>query len=175
MTKLSNVPTQPNPNTVERLTLVEKLKHEHDDRELTCQDLFEDGHFDDKKTELLIQQTGVMAGLQIAIDIVEQHSQEVCSWKCNIDTDAWVESSECGDYSSDCGLEWNISNNDSPSENEMNFCPKCGRKLVEIKLPSETQEKIYEQEMDKIKFCGCGCILPDDSDQCSDCGALYDM
>ena len=38
----------------------------------------------------------------------------------------------------------------------------------------EVQEKIYEQEMDKIKFCGCGCILPDGSDQCSDCGALYD-
>lgn len=59
------------------MTLIEKLKHEHDDRELTCQDLFEDGHFDDKKTELLIQQTGVMAGLQIAIDIVKQHSDWV--------------------------------------------------------------------------------------------------
>ena len=22
---------------------------------------------------------------------------------------------------------------------------------------SEVQEKIYQQEMDKIKFCGCGC------------------
>ena len=74
MTQLSNVPMQPNPSAVERLTLIEKLKHEHDDRELTCQDLFEDGHFDDKKTELLTQQTGVMAGLQIAIDIVKQHS-----------------------------------------------------------------------------------------------------
>lgn len=77
MTQLiSNVLMQPKPtDAVERpLTLVEKLEHEHDDRELTCQDLFEDGHFDDKKTELLIQQTGVMAGLQIAIDIVKQHS-----------------------------------------------------------------------------------------------------
>ena len=55
-------------------TLIEKLEREHDDRELTCQDLFEDGYFDDKKTEFLIQQTGVMAGLQIAIDIVNQHS-----------------------------------------------------------------------------------------------------
>ena len=55
-------------------TLIEKLEREHDDRELTCQDLFEDGHFDDEKTELLIQQTGVMAGLQIAIDIVKRHS-----------------------------------------------------------------------------------------------------
>ena len=80
MTQLiSNVLMQPKPtDAVERpLTLIEKLKHEHDDRELTCLDLFEDGHFDDKKTELLIQQTGVMAGLQIAIDIVKQHK----SWR----------------------------------------------------------------------------------------------
>ena len=128
-----------------------------------------------RDTQTYYEATFADAVIDSCIDIVEQHSQEVCSRKCNIDTDAWAESSECGDYSSDCGLEWNISNNDSPSENEMNFCPKCGRKLVEIKLPSETQEKIYEQEMDKIKFCGCGCILPDGSDQCSDCGALYDM
>ena len=71
----SNVLMQPRADATEPLTLIEKLKHEHDDRELTCQDLFEDGHFDDKKTELLIQQTGVMAGLQIAIDIVKQHSE----------------------------------------------------------------------------------------------------
>ena len=72
---ISNVLMQPKPDAVERpMTLIEKLKHEHDDRELTCQDLFEDGHFDDKKTELLIQQTGVMAGLQIAIDMIKQHS-----------------------------------------------------------------------------------------------------
>ena len=74
---ISNVLMQPKLDAVERpMTLIEKLKHEYDDRELTCQDLFEDGHFDDKKTELLIQQTGVMAGLQIAIDIVKQHQAE---------------------------------------------------------------------------------------------------
>ena len=113
---ISNVLMQPKPDAVERLTLVEKLKHEHDDRELTCQDLFEDGHFDDKKTELLIQQTGVMAGLQIAIDIVKQHQAE-----------------------------------------------------------SEVQEKLYQQEMDKINFCGCGCILAEGSTRCSDCEVQDDM
>ncbi len=40
--------------------------------------------------------------------------------------------------------------------------------------PSEAQEKIYGQEMDKINFCGCGCILPDGLTRCSDCEALYD-
>jgi hypothetical protein len=40
---------------------------------------------------------------------------------------------------------------------------------------SEVQEKIYQQEMDKIKFCGCGCILPGGLTRCSDCEALDDM
>ena len=43
-----------------------------------------------------------------------------------------------------------------------------------LQLPNWAQEKIYEQEMDKINFCGCGCILSDDLTQCSDCEALYD-
>lgn len=34
---------------------------------------------------------------------------------------------------------------------------------------SEVREKIYQQEMDKIRFCGCGCILSDGLTQCSDC------
>ena len=37
------------------------------------------------------------------------------------------------------------------------------------KPPSEVQEKLYQQEMDKINFCGCGCILPDGLTRCSDC------
>ena len=39
---------------------------------------------------------------------------------------------------------------------------------------SEVQEKIYQQEMDKINFCGCSCILSDGLTQCSDCEALDD-
>lgn len=74
-----------------------------------------------------------------AIDIVKQHSQETCNWRNNKGTGLW----EChygGDYTSDCGLEWNMSNKDSPSENEMHFCPKCGKKLVEVQSPSEVQD-----------------------------------
>lgn len=78
-------------------------------------------------------------GFQAAIDIVKQHSQETCNWRNNKDTDGWYEWSDCGDYSSDCGLEGNMSNDDSPLENDMNFCPKCGRKIVEIQPPSEVQ------------------------------------
>ena len=78
-------------------------------------------------------------GLDAAIAIVKQHSQETCNWRNNKGTGLW----EChygGDYTSDCGLEWNMSNKDSPSENEMHFCPKCGKKLVEVQPPSEVQE-----------------------------------
>lgn len=74
-----------------------------------------------------------------AINIVKQHSQETCNWRNNKGTGLW----EChygGDYTSDCGLEWNMSNKDSPSENEMHFCPKCGKKLVEVQPPSEVQD-----------------------------------
>lgn len=76
---------------------------------------------------------------QEAINIVKQHQVETCNWRNNKDTDGWYEWSDCGDYSSDCGLEWNMSNDDSPLENDMNFCPKCGRKIVEIQPPSEVQ------------------------------------
>ena len=79
-----------------------------------------------------------LLGFQTAINIVKQHSQETCNWRNNKGTGLW----EChygGDYTSDCGLEWNMSNKDSPSENEMHFCPKCGKKLVEVQPPSEVK------------------------------------
>lgn len=68
-----------------------------------------------------------------------ERDQETCNWRNNKGTALW----EChygGDYTSDCGLEWNMSNKDSPSENEMHFCPKCGKKLVEVQPPSEVQD-----------------------------------
>ena len=132
MTQLiSNVPMQPNPSAVERpLTLIEKLeqKRDHHNHFLeTCRnDRDKAYHSFGKKC------------YQEAINIVKQHSQETCNWRNNKGTGLW----EChygGDYTSDCGLEWNMSNKDSPSENEMHFCPKCGKKLVEAQSPSEVQ------------------------------------
>ena len=32
-----------------------------------------------------------------------------------------------------------------------------------------SDEKIYEQEMDNMKFCGCGCILAKNEYKCDDC------
>ena len=132
MTQLLNVPMQPKPDAVERpLTLIEKLeqKRDHHNHFLeTCRnDRDKAYHSFGKKC------------YQEAINIVKQHSQETCNWRNNKGTGLW----EChygGDYTSDCGLEWNMSNKDSPSENEMHFCPKCGKKLVEVQPPSEVKE-----------------------------------
>ena len=133
MTQLSNVPMQPNPNTVERpLTLIEKLEREYQKWcELEDKSEFGSGEAIDAR--------GRTRGLKDAIDIVKQHSQETCNWRNNKGTGLW----EChygGDYTSDCGLEWNMSNKDSQSENEMHFCPKCGKKLVEVQPTSEVQD-----------------------------------
>ena len=132
MTQLSNVPMQPKPDAVERpQALIEKLeqKRDHHNHFLeTCRnDRDKAYHSFGKKC------------YQEAINIVKQHSQETCDWRNNKGTGLW-ECHYCGDYSSDCGLEWNMSNKDSPSENEMHFCPKCGKKLVEVQPPSEVQD-----------------------------------
>jgi hypothetical protein len=57
--------------------------------------------------------------------------EQPCFWK--------QESFECADsFIGDCGAEWQITEG-IPSENGMNFCPKCGRKLVEILLSEEEE------------------------------------
>ena len=34
-------------------------------------------------------------------------------------------------WQSQCGLLWMLENDDTPTENQMNYCPKCGKELVE--------------------------------------------
>mgnify|MGYP001281092574 CR=1 FL=1 len=36
---------------------------------------------------------------------------------------------DCVIWSSNCGLDWQFSNPETPAENEMHYCPKCGKKL----------------------------------------------
>lgn len=114
------------------MSLIEKLEQECDRLHKLSAD-FEH----DTRLRLINEALGICR----AVKIVKQHSQETCNWRNNKGTGLW----EChygGDYTSDCGLEWNMSNKDSPSENEMYFCPKCGKKLVEIQPPSEVQDAI---------------------------------
>ena len=135
MTQLSNVPMQLNPTAVERLTLIEKLEQKIE----SLENYFKQSPI--VNDEIATVHASIVAGLKMAIAIVKQHSQETCNWRNNKGTGLW----EChygGDYTSDCGLEWNMSNKDSPSENEMHFCPKCGKKLVEVQPPSEVQDAI---------------------------------
>lgn len=115
---------------IKPLTLIEKLENR-------LFNLRKRQRFEEDEC-LALQYKDNVDGFKWAVDIVKQHSQETCNWRNNKGTGLW----EChygGDYTSDCGLEWNMSNKDSPSENEMHFCPKCGKKLVEVQSPSEVK------------------------------------
>ena len=46
-----------------------------------------------------------------------------CTWR--------LEDYDHGHWESECGLNWYMSNDDTPIENSMNYCPKCGKELVE--------------------------------------------
>lgn len=49
----------------------------------------------------------------------------ICHWVLYDDFDCVV-------WYSDCGLDWQFTNLSTPAENEMNYCPKCGKKLKEV-------------------------------------------
>lgn len=36
---------------------------------------------------------------------------------------------DCVVWHGECGLDWQLSNPETPAENEMVYCPKCGKKL----------------------------------------------
>lgn len=42
---------------------------------------------------------------------------ETCDWR---DGDCWEAS---------CGLKWGMDNDGTPAENQMAYCPKCGKRL----------------------------------------------
>ena len=46
-----------------------------------------------------------------------------CTWR--------LEDYDYGRWKSECELSWYMSNDDTPTENNMNYCPKCGKELVE--------------------------------------------
>lgn len=96
------------------------------------------------------------------IDIVKQHK---CTWQGTLS-----KPEETIYYTLSCGSKY-VDDCLGADVECFKYCPFCGGEIEFI----ETQEKIYHQEMGKIKFCGCGCILPDGSDQCSDCEVQDDM
>lgn len=55
------------------------------------------------------------------IEFIEPN-KATCSWKQN----------ECdGIFNGSCGIKWELSNYDTLENNHMNFCPHCGKKIVE--------------------------------------------
>jgi hypothetical protein len=73
---------------------------------------------------------------------------------------AWKQDDFEGNWDSDCGLCWAFPDG-GPAENEMRFCPGCGKKLLAVPyVPPE--------------LCGeCGSELDDGREclSCDDCGA----
>jgi len=53
-----------------------------------------------------------------------------CLWR--IDGMPW----DWNVWAADCGLLWDITDG-TPRENEMNYCPKCGRVLVQVDVEEE--------------------------------------
>jgi len=43
----------------------------------------------------------------------------------------WSQDDDCGYWETSCGLAWQCSNDETPKENGMNYCPKCGAVLLE--------------------------------------------
>ena len=75
----------------------------------------------------------IRTGFERAIEMVEEmleleemeyleDRERVCDWNLSTVLD-------CVIWHSDCGLDWQFSNPETPVENEMNYCPKCGRKV----------------------------------------------
>jgi len=57
------------------------------------------------------------------IEYIEPNNLE-CSWRLN-ESD--------GSFNGSCGIKWELSNDGTLEENHMNFCPQCGKKMVEVK------------------------------------------
>lgn len=56
------------------------------------------------------------------IKTIIQESEETCTYTRDKETNAW----EC----SECGLTWVFTEDyTTPEENDMHYCPKCGRKI----------------------------------------------
>ena len=187
MTQLSNVLMQPKPDAVERLTLIEKLEHLRDTLHKLSADFSHD-----TKLRLINEALGVCK----AINIVKQHQswrkmtsdekpQDMQAYNLLLKNDSseyptlysvglfrqyasghvWLSLVEAETYIDESKiLAWQPMSMPNDEFFESLKQP-----------PSEVQEKIYQQEMDKIKFCGCGCILSDGLTQCSDCETQNDM
>ena len=196
MTQLSNVPMQPKPGAVERsLILVERIQPILDDLMMEC---FKHGFHQSEMTEaefIDYSRKNCVPPKREIIGILQQHQswrkmpsdekpQDMQAYNLLLKNDSseypalysvglfrqyasghvWLSLVEAETYIDESDiLAWQPMNMPSDEFFESLKQP-----------PNWAQEKIYEQEMDKINFCGCSCILSDGLTQCSDCEALDD-
>ncbi len=66
-----------------------------------------------------------------------------CHWKQAIYSDF-------GEWDGDCGISW-IFEDGGPEENDMNFCPSCGRILVIVPLPTPPESEARELQLDETR------------------------
>ena len=198
MTQLiSNVLMQPKQDAVERpLTLIEKLEQKIE----SLENSFKQSPI--VNDEIATVHASIVAGLKMAINIVKQHSDwvsveeelPVLEYECGfrsfeptkfyqlIDNEGGLHNAyfSTNHYPNDdralftlCELDFYNGKWIVDDEYEV-ITVDMVRFWKPLQLPNLAQEKIYEQEMDKIRFCGCGCILPDGLTRCSDCEEKYD-
>jgi len=60
-------------------------------------------------------------------------ADQVCTWT---EDDIW----DPGLFSTSCGKEFLMANDDSPEKNDFNFCTYCGKRLVSRKTPREEED-----------------------------------
>ena len=71
---------------------------------------------------------------------------ELCTWK-------YEENWDYSTWESDCGEAW-VFEEGGPSENRMNYCPFCGKGLVEKRVPNLMIEDEPEPDLTKCPTCG---------------------
>lgn len=61
--------------------------------------------------------------LRAELAALKERTQSVCRWR--------MEDDDSGLWAGDCGAMWTLTGG-SPEENEMAYCPQCGRKLEQV-------------------------------------------
>jgi hypothetical protein len=70
--------------------------------------------------------------------ILEEEKSQTCDW--HYDDDGGY----CDSWNGTCGIMWAFGE-DGPVENEVNFCPKCGKRINIINEESDSNEETEEE------------------------------
>lgn len=67
-------------------------------------------------------------------DALKAAKEATCSWAWDENCGSWDEN--CGSWDTECGLSW-IFPSGTPQENDMSYCPGCGKKVEFVSEPEE--------------------------------------